>query len=363
MSVSFSSKIPTLVFSSQLPEKTEVTTTLTRVVFSVVYEGETLITLSLDTYDGKAYLYDIRSIIEQHMLDKGLSMGYYTIIAGVTDGIDQAKLEICVIYCGSLTSLDTTEFLQSNFLSSLQVRRTHHSVIERLTFVSSAGESSEIKASVVMRNMDPDGAATIIKQKIQIGAISDSSPAVHFINVSFDELLQKTSGGDSGTRILAVSVTAGSRSATFYYTEDSPSTDLVFRNVFNAMEHCPVWGVTRRKMLSDKSEAVSGGIMSFYDELRNMDKEIQTCPLLPDTAVWMSGICLSHEVYECPWEITDVSGMRRVLITDHTAEIDDDGEELPTLKFTYQYPDHRPSLPVNNPEPRIFTREFEVPFT
>lgn len=335
-------------FSCNIPDEIVFETDLSIVKVSLVDgSAKEIIKLSLDSYNNKVVLFDLKSVVEQYMLDNGLALCNFALHAEGEEA--QTSVPLSILYCAYNTTEDIEDFVENFFLTSLQFKRTFKHIDEHLSFYASdtiaptiavtASDGEELKVF----NLSPKG--------YELNARS-----VNRIDICYDALMEEVKKVFTQcVGILSATANVGARSFTFFFADAEPEVVFSFRNEFNCIETCAVEGITKRTTKAERSDAVSNGLMVYYDQKDTLTIEFDSAPLLSFVADWLSQIATSREVYE--------GSSVPILITDHSFEITDRDDELNTVKFSYIYRNKRPSFATPANKDRIFTQEYTIVYT
>ncbi len=149
---------------------------------------------------------------------------------------------------------------------------------------------------------------------------------------------------------------------TFYIMNDSDWMLFGFRNIFNAREFIDVVGYVKNKTLVSRSMAVASGHAMHYNQSTERTYEVTTAALPIAEAR-----AFDHLLNSRTTELYTADIASKILITDHTCEIDNDDESIASVKFTFRFTDQRPHLMPDEIQPilpsgGIFAEQFTFPF-
>ena len=313
-------------------------------------ESTEILSLDLDAYDGVITLYDLRSVVEEYMLSHDLACKAFTIQV-LLSGTTLATRSVTIIYCSH--TVDDISVLRTHFLTTLHYKLTHRSLLEKLSFFCLTGDSLKEEWTIytcLTANVNVVRVDTFVNYASQTA----STNQVRQILVDYDSVVEYLEDNMSNWytqpwKILAIVVTVGTRTFSFYYTDKVPALAFAFRNAFNVYEVCALSAVTTDVSEVERSSAVIGGKTEFYDQTETHSYEVESAPLPTNIAYWIRQMFCSHSVYL--HQRNDDSYDYPVLITESKCEVSDDNTQLSTVKFTWQYEDGKcPLVPFSGIE-------------
>lgn len=360
MATSFITTLPAACFSCALPD-VRVTTDADFVVCTV-RDGENALVIQLKSYAylGTATFCDLRSIVGQWLLDKGVvartfSFAVRESMAEQADVVCQA--DVFVAYCDYTqvrSSFNATAARQ--FLTSLKSKVIYPGITEYLHFLALPGEAVSLAI---------DGTAQGTNGTTKSFSLTWTADDVdEYIAENYAVSLASLKSQAGGTP-LAFTCRAGSRLFTFYAAREMPPCVFLFRNAYNAIETAAFFGTTTAKQEVEREEAVSGGTTSFYDQHTQRSFEVESAALAPDTAEWLAQLLASPDVRlwqdGASWD-----NLPRILITESTYEVSDSDTEQRRVKFTWQYAEDFPTTASSSSVTSgdgIFTAQFNQVFS
>lgn len=299
---------------------------------------------TLYPYGGNVILYDIASVIEEDMRKSGVSVGDYILSIG------DASIRIQPMYCDyTADGLDA----DNCFLTTLTSQRVYQDSFFELAAIPN---NDTIAMMCLYRRQDGAIDTTTIEipgPSLERGRVSGSFKAV-LAN------LRQSVGND--VSLLAVTFRNGSRSKTYFMMQGDADARFCFRNCFNAYDIIDLKGVITEKNAVSNKLAICNGRASQYDHQTDQTFEFQSEPLTDIEAQSISQLVASREVY-----LLHGDSGKRIIITDHTCEIDNDNESLPTVKVSWRHVDSRIHLGHDQiadliTDGGIFTTQFSHPF-
>lgn len=150
----------------------------------------------------------------------------------------------------------------------------------------------------------------------------------------------------------------------FYLVDDIPCISFEYKNMFNATDFIDIFGSITTKTAVSRDEAVCSGVLQQYNRIVSRTYEVQTGPLTDDQVREFEQLVASPQVL-----LPNHGSNLPVIITDHTLEISDNEEALPSVKFTFRFASNRINLPLDymgalaRVAPGIFTKEFTDQFS
>lgn len=354
MATSLITEIPTFVYSSQLRD-IRLATDLDRLIVAL-NDGETEVyRTTLYAFDGVVSIYDIRNVVELYMLDNDRSFTAFTFYYFDTDGNELGTFNLNTVYCSHIMGVEAGIFASYNFLTTLSSRRTSPHSTEYLSVLHEVGQG-EMKAYCVFI----DGGGNTSAAVITLWGLGYDDIGVDTILIRYDDILQKlTEEGYIVDKLLAYTITWGSRSFTFYVHDFIPDVTFTFRNCFNVHETVSFSAVTTSKTKVDRSVAVARSLCSFYDQTTTKEYEVQSSALTMAEAEWIEQLFMSHCVRL--GMASDSELLPVVLITDSSCEISDSNADLNRVKFSWQFQDKAPhnlNAGSSAPEDRIHQEQF-----
>lgn len=328
---------PTKVYlTSAIPVFTLQSTSNSIVVTLSKSDGSVVFSTTLYTYNTYAYVRDIRSVIEQDLKDSSRPSGYYYLKVIENGGDPVTVAAFTAIHCALIYSGNMESLLQTHFFTtatSKQITRlpdTLHCFIRKT-------ETPSHSCYVVYRNAS--GVVRSQQYNYAISPVSSDNGEVRSFTVN------PSTYASLGT-ILAITTSIGQRSFTHYYTDMPSSFSAYYANPFNVLELCQCCGVTKRKVETERSEAVMQHVTSFYDQSSLESREVESAPLPHFLAAQLAELSFSHEVHLVDGDFTDPYRLPLILITDSSVEVSDEQAEMSTVKITYRYADNSPHMKI-----------------
>lgn len=312
-----------------------------------LYSGELL------PYDGKVSLYDMKQLIEQFMLDKGLSYCEFGLDVENEGGEEVDITILKVLYCRVKPTTNVEHFVEYNFLSTVKVKEVDYDRVyeDELLYYAEKGEDVSLTLTYVYSTAEGE-----LKTKEVVYTETAGVAGIDSIYFDFYEVWLDV-GGESGAILHCVQCKVGERCFTYYIRAEAPDLVCSFYNAFNIREVLALYGKTSTKMKTQKSEAVCGGITAYYDVSNEVLYEFESVRLSPEMMKLVMDFLTSPEV------LLNWSNSARILITDYTYEYADDDKEKYIVKFTWKYADNRMTFErpygINS---RTFTEQFDKTF-
>lgn len=318
----------TPVLTSSLPT-IEARTSKVRIPVEVTRDpdgdNDTIFTTSLYAYDETVRLGDLGALIEERFRTAG------RITDTVEVKFDGVALRFTALYCEYAlhSDFDPTKC----FLSATEQSVVHPASTIALTHIADSADPYRIK----IIGLDPDGNTVATERSVT--RLPAQSGQVEF-TVAEIMRLAFTSSGVSFSRIAYFAITLGSMQKIFYIVDHPFFLTFSFRNFFNACEYLDVACVVTRKTVFDRDTTVCSGIVKLYNQSVQQTYEVHTAPLTPQQALEVEQLVGSRDV-----KLRAADGrLYDIIITDHTLEVDNDDEALPSSKFTFRFSHQRPRL-------------------
>lgn len=315
-----------------------------------LYRGQTLVfSTTLYTYMTRAYVRDLRPIIEQDLREANKCNDLYDLTMLDRNG-EETISTFTAVYCEIGLNQSVNNFIETHFLTtstSLLCSR----IANQLAYLAWATETVYLSKYVVYR--DKDGKIGVYRETPH--TIS-SDGYVHYI------ITDPASYANLGT-ILSITVTLNKRSYTYYYTDDDCGFKAFYKNPFNVLELIQLPGVTSLGTKVERSEAVIQHRTSFYDQIVINAFDFQSAPLPHTLATHAQELATSQEVYLVDREFEDFDELPPILITDSDISASDKRGELSGIKFTYRYDDDIIHTTIPDAPGQPFNSVYQLPYT
>ncbi|MCI9173305.1 hypothetical protein [uncultured Duncaniella sp.] len=306
--------------------------------------GHVLFTTTLYSFDGTVTLHDAASLIEEDMRNAGVSFRNYMLTIG------DASIKINPVYCECVAP-DLS--VHDSFLTTFHSQRVYP---DSMYVLNSVPNEDDVSLICLFKESDGSVGTHIFHahaKAFSSGCARGSFAVLH-------ATLNRALGRD--VDMIAVTFRNGHRSKTYYILPGSPVVRFYFRNCFNAFDYMDLHGAIKKKTAVSRELAVCAGSASQYDRKINQTFDFQSEGLTEQESLSIAQIVSSHEVY-----LTDGNSFERILITDHTCDIDNNDDSLWTVKISWRYKDNRPHLSKEqishlHMDGGIFTNEFTEQF-
>lgn len=351
LTISFSPS--TFTFSSSLPKRIPIRTDAKSVSVSVLCSGSVVFQTTLYPFDNYAYLYDLRSILENYLTKYIRSITKFQIKAQTASETALTKDDRIVVFAKVYLEWSAQIFLQSNFLTTAKVYLIPRSALQFLSFIPT--ENKTIKKYTECLVME-EGKSSPSLETVDEGTSTPAMGITQSIDVSPEYISSrlKTKG-----KLLSFTVHRGALAKTFYVIDKMPNIILSVYNEFMQYEYIFLYCTTKRITNFERSTAICNGETSFYDDTTDSEFEVETSMLQYDDAVRISTLLLSHSVSL----VTDINEdySLPIIITDLTSEISDADNATNSIKFKYKFTDN--IFPAKVPYPaNVFTTQYTPPF-
>lgn len=344
--------------TSTLPNKVEISQVSDLVFCSININNTEIYRTSLYGKDGYATFYDLRSIVEDYMLNNGLTEAIFSMDVQYGEQGGGESTETVNIVFSSIKSLSKNDeyFLASEFLMTRRCITAPRGYPLQLLYFTDLQD--DYKAVFDCRLMkDGELLECVVEYPIQ----SPQGPDVYALQTDSDFVTELCADAlelaDPG-KLLSAAVSIESRYMMIYYTDDKPIASFFFRNAFNAWEYIHVMGSDKIKTDISRKEAVCQGVTSYYDQTIDRKHVIETCPLTQDEAAWYGEFLTSRAVRLV--ERADNEDFE-VFLSDITSEIQSDASEPTRIKFSWRLADNTDWRRHSQPSP-IFTTTFNKTF-
>ena len=347
--------IPTIVTTAELPDNIEIAIDGASAEVLVMISSLPIFQTTLFAYEGIVTLYDLRTIMMEYLQSVNHPIANAAI--WVNDDAAQDTFispEMYVVYSDFLIQ-DTTTFFRIRFLTTRTSFRIHRYGTQNLYFLANSDEFVEGFTDAV--SIDNDGNAIVTR-------IEGVSMRYRFPEISGDEINVQEIAAQVPGKLVSFTVHRGSRSMTFYVTDEAPDTVISFCNAFNVMENAELYAVTTIKQKVDHSEANCQRSRIFYDRRTEHTYEVETAALPYEEAVWLQQLVASHHVTLIHQRTLNPNPSTLnipILITDSESEISDSDSETNRHKFTYKFARSEQTL-IPPTIPQVFSEEYQSQF-
>ena len=307
------------------------------------------------TASGVATFYELRQIVEQNMISRGLTLASFEVSVDYGGGGEEYDNKYIIFSRYGNASYYNIDFLESHFL----VNRSHY-VVPRNKYASIGFFATEEEQFTAYYDCVFERDGEIWTYRLEYSMYHYNRPDTYYIMIapnSVKSLVDNEEQEDCG-RLLSFTVHVGSRSMTVYVVDEEPCNVFSFRNSYNAFEYMFVMGTTTFKTEISRKEAVTQNITSFYDKSVTRKWQVKTVPLTMEEAMWYNEFLESHDV---TMDINQDYSDMQILITDITSEISDSSKELIHIKFTWRFDDNNLWLDEDR-FPQSFTEPFNDTF-
>jgi hypothetical protein len=321
--------------------------------------GETLLESRYYSAGSFIAVQGVRTLLEEYLERQELPCATFHIESEEGDDIS-----FTAVYCICNLSDTTGErFLPSHFLTTATAKHLSVDGRDQLSFITSAEESLHYRLYVSYEVADKICTTTLLKEAT--ADIGGSALAV--IDLSVAAVKSDVEELEQGAEVCLQSITVecGARAITYYVLPERSDEVFIFRNCFNVLECAELHCTTTVQTKVSRSQTTCNGAISFYDRTIEKSYEVQTAPLPIDEALWLEQMLYAHKVHHAPRGCSSFrarfGSQREVLITESTCEVQDDREELNTIKFKWREASVAPTLHVEE-ETGIFDTSFNSSF-
>lgn len=314
----------TLTWSCDIPAL-EITTSADTLTLSVLVGSDTIQELTLYPYNGKVMLWELRDLVETHMVDNQ----QHVAVVSVTNG-SSTLCSFTVIYLSGVILGDCSTFCENYFLTLSDAQQILPGIDYPLFYYG-----SETTATIRVAYID-DGKTRVASQSFNVNGR---------LLLSVEHL----SSQFGVTGIVGVTVIVGKRTMNFFVNNEiAPDYVFQFINYFNVLEVVPINCATSTNQKGDRTIASVGRSSVLASLHHEVEHEVETAPLSPIQCSAVEQLCESPSAWLLP-ENTPI------IITERTCDISDERGELQSVKFTWRTLSGR-QLVIR--EPHVFTRIF-----
>ena len=315
-----------VLFTYQLPTSISIALDLDQVTVSVACQGVTVFSTVLYAFKNKATLYDIRSIVEQYLIEKKRSYARVTIMAnGEKESATSVNIKT-VIYSHVTLNSTAQAFCPTHFLSTAVAEALPKDCRQTMYYMAAATGTITTFYDCLVR--PTDGTAPRV-YRISEKSKSITQGTAYTISIYASSMIATTKG--YGT-LLAFTAHYGLAAKTFYLTDRQPDLTLQVYNEFNVLEYVYLNAVTKHVTEFDRDFALTQGQNTFYDDTTYTENETETAFLTFAEATRLARLLLAPVLY-----IYEDGIRLEIIITDLTSEISDAHNATNSIKFKWKY--------------------------
>ncbi|MBD5258471.1 MAG: hypothetical protein HDS52_07285 [Barnesiella sp.] len=291
---------------------------------------------------------DIGSLIETHFREKGI------IWDTVEIRFNEASIAFTVLYCDFILDpdFDGTE----TFLCASGVSEVHRN--SAISLAHWDHDTDEYRIQIV--GLDSQHKTAVVERTVRHKKNS------YEISFSVNQIIAMACDAEYGDCLDTVSyfaISYASMRKIFHLVEHPFFLTFCFRNMFNATEYVDVVGTVIRKTAVDSESAFCGGNILQYNQAVTRTYEMSTAPLTDDQVRELEQLVCSRSIKLCAGDYE-----YDVVISDLSAEIDNNDEGLNAMKFTFRFVNKRPLLVSSEikalmpSDSHIFSNQFTPEF-
>lgn len=313
--------------------------------------------------DGKVSVQALPSLFLDYM--EGERVTYISVsITAVSAKGETVKGGTAVLYCPFNVSRSGRSFVRSNFLttSTARLMLRHQQALDFLTFFVPRAESVQQTFLVTVRKNDQSYETLTINVKNTASAVTG---LVRLTVRYSDVLMMAMQQMKVPFTMVSATVSVGSRSFTYYFTDRLCNNLFLYKNAFGCDELVMFDGVTKEEVSTAQSEASLQEEARLYNRTHNLLFSVESAPLTLEMAKALEQLCLSYEAHRLS-SFEDVAEEGNwqtlpILVTDYKAEISD-GANPTRFSFSYRLVSHRPFLSLESTAQECFSPEFNPSF-
>lgn len=357
MATTVNTNFETTCLTSNLPEVVEIETDAARLEVNIFIGNVKVFKSVYYPFNSLVSVRDIRSIIEATLFEQHLVMatlkievyepknnvtntqtvidenGNYVMTFG-SDGSaspDATVEDVKVVYCRFKTGSSSSDFLRFHYLttrkSALLPRNGKITICNHTQGYVMGTNLARIYYSV------PWSPGQMLIYNWDFGRMQSTTEAIITSKKTYDDF--KNAVNEPSCTVHMVEYQIGTRYFNIFFTDEKATDVFTFVNAFNIEETAFLFNTTTVKTEVDRSEAVCGNRMQFYDETVKVKHEVETAPLTYDEAMWLNQM-LTSKLVKRPMDDGEEA---EVLISDISSEVTDADKELIRLKFSWKYAD------------------------
>ncbi len=336
-------EIPSTITTAQLPDIIEFYVSEDSADVYVMNGVTPIFEITLFAHDGKLTFYDLRSIVEEYMRSSLNPVMRCSLWINEEGAEGTYSMDDVIIVHSDFAIGNIDSFLAKHFLTTRSSFRIYRGGSQTLSWLPMENEQPSAYTDAV--SLDADGNAIVTR--VPEDAETTEFPSVAQKVIDVQEIQAQVPG-----KLVSFTVHRGSRSMTFYVTDETPDIIFTFRNAFNCIEAAEIFAATTRKQKVERSEAHIMRETMFYDQEAQTSFEVETTALPYEEAVWLNQLFASHAV---------TKDERAILITSSESEISDADNATNRHKFTYRFA--RDVQTINPPAAtQVFSEEYQSPF-
>ena len=344
-------------FTSAIPDVFTLSDFQGETVFLRIYLNRSqyeVFSTTLYAYQGRASIYDLRSVIESYMEENRLVTCDCSFQMQV-DRTDYTIPEFKLIYCHAAVNTNCRDFLQSHFLVDSNVRLVPHGFSLDLSYIVFPDESSVCSTHLVVLPESGEGPQVV---DLADTPIASKLFQLQMLDLNEEDLLARVPSSFGSCQLLSATIYCGARSFTLFFSSEQPTLWLYFSNTFNCTDVFPITATTKRKLAFSRSTAICCGKSSSYDDQTEIEFESETSALTPSEARQLTTALQSSSLLIIS---SDYPQGTSILITDIESELSDTSNELCHVKFTWKPVRQQPTLSVSK-HTRIFNSTYNRTF-
>ena len=325
--------------SADLPDEVEIESLTPQVTVTITINEVEVYSSPYYIYGLKAYVRDIRSIVEAAMLQKDLAIAKFLLTVKDYENFTYNTGNVIVIYSHLKSLSGSEQQLTKSFLSTRKSALLSRSC--PFSLYNYAVPYMQVYHYCYIYYTIPSS-REIITATYTFGNKQSDTPKIIPTDASYaklQELLAQRNILDA--TIHRVYYYLDGREFNIYFTPDTPSDTFQFKGNFNLWETVCLFGATTSKMEIDRSEAVCGNKVAYYDTTVKVKHEVETAPLTLSEAQFLTQLLSSQEISR---EVAD-GLFAPVIISDISSEVSDNNSNPIRLKFTWTYADQNEFLP------------------
>lgn len=337
-------------FTSQLPDLSwQTDCDSLGVMLCKVDNDECILSAELAAVNGIVKLWEVRESVERWMRHQGLAqVDMYVRWREPGSGVFGRYKNLHVYYCTKNMPMSCLAWLKNHFLTTIQSKPLPGETdSELLSFVNTSSEALTPLVTATCRLTT--GEVRLVTLDDYCATIPVDASLIRRISWNIVDLKAAVIAEEpTAEEVLAVAITVGGRTMTYYKPAVPANAKFRFKNCFGVIELAWLNCVTTTKTKDGRKVAQVARRATLYDLDVTVTHEVETAPLPLAVANWLAQLVTAPQAW------LDVS--EPILITDGETSISDDAAVMNTAKFTWQRDDARDAMELTPADVNIFVK-------
>jgi hypothetical protein len=267
----------------------------------------------------------------------------------IEDGADNKERSFKVQYCAAETWLEAEDFMENNFLTTMQGKKTTAKGFrEFVHFLLS--ESAEM--DVYARYYDPSS-MDMFEETVATKTLTTKGKVL-------TEDVSPANYQKEGYSLVSYRVVVGERKQEYIVLKNTPDAApaLAFTNSFGCQETIYCTGTHSLEPEHTRSSGYLSGMFRSYDIEENKIFKANTGTLSHAMANWADDLLRSREIYLLNGETI----VKEITITESENKRTNDDDNRPVYTFSYRYAQRNHNILSEAKAGRIFDNTFDFTF-